>query len=290
MKPALEHLPLEREESFVTKYFDYNYYPTPWHYHPELELVLVTESTGKRFIGDSISDFAAGNLAFIGPDLPHTYINDEKYYQPESKLRAKSIVIHFSEESLGKDFLQLPEAKILKKLFALSVNGLEITGKTNRQVSEKLHEIVLQKGLKKWICLLEILFILAKSNEMHPISKTFQLGINEKESERLCNVLDWMTQNFDKQLTLAQAAKISNMTGNAFSRFFAQRTRKTFSSYITELRLSKAAKLIIENEAGITEACFECGFNNLSNFNRQFLKHYQLSPLKYKKLFLNKVN
>ena len=79
MKPALEHLPLEREESFVTKYFDYNYYPTPWHYHPELELVLVTESTGKRFIGDSISDFAAGNLAFIGPDLPHTYINDEKY-------------------------------------------------------------------------------------------------------------------------------------------------------------------------------------------------------------------
>ena len=79
MKPVLEHLPLETKESFVVKYFDYPYYPTPWHFHPEYEIVLVTESTGKRFIGDSITDFKPGDLAFIGPNLPHLYRNDAAY-------------------------------------------------------------------------------------------------------------------------------------------------------------------------------------------------------------------
>ena len=130
MKPVLEYLPLERDHSFVVKYFDYKYYPTPWHYHPEYEIVLVTESTGKRFIGDNFSSFAPGNLAFIGPNLPHTYQNDEAYLQPDSNLRAKSIVIHFSEESLGKDFLNLPEAQALLNLFNRSVNGLDVTGDT----------------------------------------------------------------------------------------------------------------------------------------------------------------
>jgi quercetin dioxygenase-like cupin family protein len=108
MKPALEHLPKEKDNSFVVKFFDYNYYPTPWHYHPEYEIVMVTESTGKRFIGDHISDFLPGNLAFLGPNIPHTYRNDEKYYEDRSALRAKSIVIHFTESSLGNDFLELP--------------------------------------------------------------------------------------------------------------------------------------------------------------------------------------
>ena len=107
MKPALEHLPKEKNHSFVVKFFDYNYYPTPWHYHPEYEIVIVTESTGKRFIGDHISDFQPGNLAFLGPNIPHTYRNDDKYYEETSGLRAKSIVIHFTEDSLGDDFLLL---------------------------------------------------------------------------------------------------------------------------------------------------------------------------------------
>ena len=128
MKAALEHLPKQREESFVVKYFDYSYYPTPWHYHPEYELVLVTQSQGKRFIGDAIHSFSAGNLSLIGPNIPHTYQNDHCYYQPDSKLRAQSIVIHFSEASLGHDFLQLPEARAVKNLLNNSMMGLDILG------------------------------------------------------------------------------------------------------------------------------------------------------------------
>jgi len=288
MKPALEHLPKEKDNSFVVKYFDYGYYPTPWHYHPEYEIVMVTESTGKRFIGDHISDFHPGNLAFIGPNIPHTYRNDEKYYEERSSLRAKSIVIHFTAASLGNDFLELPEAKLLHKLFEDSLHGLDVFGETHDSISKKLYAIVKLSGLKRWLCLVDILLELAESKTLSAITKSTHIGYNEKESKRLCSVFDWITSNFEKDIKLAEAAQIAQMNENAFSRFFSLRTRKTFSGFVQELRLQKAAKLLVENDMTITEVCYECGYNNVSNFNRQFLNHYQMNPMKYKKMFLSK--
>jgi AraC-like DNA-binding protein len=289
MKPALEHLPKEKDNSFVVKFFDYNYYPTPWHYHPEYEIVMVTESTGKRFIGDHISDFHPGNLAFLGPNIPHTYRNEEKYYAERSALRAKSIVIHFTESSLGNDFLELPETKSLQKLFEESLHGLDVFGETHDSFSKKLYAIVKLSGLKRWLCLVDILLELSESKTLSPITKTTHIGYNEKESKRLCSVFDWITSNFEKDIKLAEAAQIAQMNENAFSRFFSLRTRKTFSGFVQELRLQKAAKLLVENDMTITEVCYECGYNNVSNFNRQFLNHYQMNPMRYKKMFLSKL-
>ena len=289
MKPALEHLPKEKDHSFVVKFFDYNYYPTPWHYHPEYEIVMVTERTGKRFIGDHISDFHPGNLAFIGPNIPHTYRNDDKYYEEDSTLRAKSVVIHFTEASLGNDFLELPEARSLHNLFVQSLHGLDIFGETYKKINSKLYDIVCLSGLKRWLCLIDILQDLSESKNLVPITKTTHIGYNEKESKRLCNVFEWVTTNFEKDIKLSEAAQIAQMNENAFSRFFSLRTRKTFSGFVQELRLQKAAKLLVEDDMTITEVCYECGYNNVSNFNRQFLNHYQMNPMKYRKTFLRKI-
>jgi AraC-like DNA-binding protein len=287
MKPALEHLPKEKEESFVVKYFDYAYYPTPWHYHPEYEIVLVTDSTGKRLICDHICNFEPGNLAFIGSNLPHTYRNDEKYYQPGSSLRAKSIVIHFSEASFGKDFLLLPEAISVKRLLQQSTLGFDIKGVTHTTVSRQMEEMVNLSGMRRWLCLLEMLNTIAESKDLVPISKMSVIGRNEKESQRLCLVFDWILRNYERDLRVTEAAELCNMSVNAFSRLFALRTRKTFSAYVSNLRLNKAARLLIENELSVSDICYDCGFNNISNFNRQFLKQYEVNPVKYRKLFLD---
>ena len=288
MKPALEHLPKEKDHSFVVKYFDYHFYPTPWHYHPEYEIVIVTESSGKRFIGDHASDFHAGNLALIGPNIPHTYRNDDKYYSEISKLRAKSIVIHFTESSLGNDFLKLPEANSLINLFEQSTYGLDILGQTRDLISDKLHDILTLSGMKRWLCLIDILLEIAESNEVSHITKTPYTGFNAKESIRLCKVFDWITTNFEKEIKLSEAAQIAGMNESAFSRYFSQRTRKTFSAFIQELRLQKAAKMLIENNMSITQVCYDCGYNNISNFNRQFQNHYNTNPMNYRKTFLSK--
>ena len=288
MKPSLERLPLEQDESFVVKYFDYNFYPTPWHYHPEYEIVMVTESTGKRFIGDHISEFKPGNLALLGPNIPHTYRNEEKYYNKKSSLRAKSVVIHFSEASLGKDFLYLPEAKPIRQLLQKSLQGLDIGGQTHTEASKKLTAIVEQKGLRRWHSLVEILILLAESKNLNPITSTPQIGYNEKETARLCQVFDWITINYSSAIKLSDVAKIAGMNENAFSRFFSQRTRKTFSGFVQEMRLHKAARLLVEDEISVTAICYDCGYNNISNFNRQFLNYYNINPLSYKKTFLKR--
>lgn len=283
MKPIIDHLPKKADESFVVMNFDYDYYPTPWHFHPEYELVLVTESTGKRFIGDDISDFKPGNLALIGPDLPHLYRNDVEYYASDSILRARSIVIHFLASSFGEDFLLLPESKKINALLAKSERGLQINGKANKEISVRMYELVDLKGFSRLLKLLEILHILSESNEYTFISETEVAGFNEKESERMNNILGFVMKNFKNNIRLKDAADIANMAENSFSRYFMLRARKSFTTFVNEVRLSSACKLLIENELNIIEICIECGFNNLSNFNRQFKKKYNLSPLAYRK-------
>jgi AraC-like DNA-binding protein len=289
MKPILEHLPRSTKESFVVKDFDYNYYPTPWHYHPEFEIVLVTESTGKRFIGDDIFDFSPGNLAFIGPNLPHLYRNDQRYYEPTSRLRARSIVVHFLPESLGSNFLVLPEAEKIRHLFTRSLNGMDIVGETNAIVSSKLKEMVSCEGLSRWILLLEILNILADSDEYKFISRHALQGIHEKDNDRLNRVIEIVMNSFQQEVRLDEVASEVKMTAPSFSRYFKQRTRKTFSEFVIEIRLGHASKLLMEDQMSVAEICFACGFNNLSNFNRQFKEHYKVSPLKFKKQFISEV-
>ncbi len=285
MKPALEHLPRSNDESFVVRQFSYDYYPTPWHYHPEYEIVLVTESTGRRIIGDHISDFKPGNLALIGPNIPHIYKNDPVYYDPAFAGKACSIVIHFTEASLGQDFLQLAEAASLLNLFEKASAGLDISGATNARITKALERITGLSGIRRWLCLVEILSLMAESKDTTPITHSSMVSYNEKESNRLCAVLDWITANFEKNIKLQEAAAIAEMHENSFSRFFANHTRKTFSGFVQELRLQKAAKLLTESNHSVTDICYECGYNNISNFNRQFFNRYKLSPRAYKKSF-----
>ena len=286
MKPVLEHLPLETKESFVVKYFDHPYYPTPWHFHPEYEIVLVTESTGKRFIGDSITDFKPGDLAFIGPNLPHLYRNDAAYYKEEAGLRATSVVIHFLESSFGENFLSLPETEKLQKLLAKSTRGLNITGKTNKVISRKMHTLCKAEGLTRWLGLLEILNILSTSKDMRYISNQAVQGKNETESDRLNTVIEFVLKNFKREIMITEAAGLVHMAQNSFSRYFTQRTRKTFTAFVNEVRLNHACQLLTNSNNTVTGICFECGFNNLSNFNRQFKAAYNISPFNYRKTVL----
>lgn len=287
MEPMLEYLPKNANESFVTRFFDYPYYPTPWHFHPEYELVLVTESTGKRFVGDNISRFGPGNLALLGPYLPHLYRNDAPYYKKQTSLRAQSIVVHFKEDSFGENCMQLPEMQPLQALLNRSVRGLDIQGKTNAIVSKQLKELLVLEGLSRWLKLLEILNIIAGSRETRYISNQVVTGKNGIDSHRMNKVIQFVIKNFAREITIAEVAALVNMAGNSFSRYFSQRTRKSFTGFVNEVRLSHASKLLIETQKSVIDISLDSGFSNLSNFNRQFRKMYEVSPLQFRKQYLH---
>lgn len=286
MNPNIELLPREKQESFVVKYFDYPYFPTPWHYHPEYEIVLVLEGVGKRYIGDQISDFQKGNLAIIGPNLPHTYKNDECYLQKDSTKRAKSIVIHFSKASLGNDFLSLPEAQKINTLLNNCSVGFDIKGETNKQVQQIMKKMLDEKGILRWQSLLKILSLMSESEDLEQISHANLVGVNEKESQRLSKIVDYLHSNYMDEIRIADIASITNMTETSLSRFFIQRTRKSLSAFLLEIRLYNACTMLQKNNLNISEICYQNGFNNLSNFNRQFKKYYNCSPKAYRRQFL----
>ena len=286
MKAVLEYLPRGAEESFVVKEFDYSYYPTPWHYHPEYELVLVTESTGKRFIGDDIADFGPGNLALIGPNLPHLYRNDAAYYRKDTAQRAKSIVVHFLEASLGNDFLSLPESAGLRQLLTRSGKGMNIVGETRDQVWQKLNDMLALNGLNRWMKLVEVLHLIAGSEEYTIISRHAITGRHERDHDRITKVVEHVMQSFQQEIRLGDIANAISMSPPSFSRYFKLRTRKTFSQFVAEIRLGHASRLLQEDQLSVAEVCYSCGFNNLSNFNRQFRRFYQMNPLQFRKVYL----
>ena len=116
-----------REESF---------FQAPFHSHPELELVYVKESFGKRIIGNSVDHFETGDMVFLGSDIPHVWLNDEIYYQNSNKLKAKAIVVYFNKDIFGPAFYEMKEAKSITTLFEKAKKGLAITGKTNTKIAK----------------------------------------------------------------------------------------------------------------------------------------------------------
>jgi AraC-like DNA-binding protein len=213
------------------------------------------------------------------------YRNHPEYYAPGSTLRAKSIVIHFKQDSFGKEFLNLPEAKDILYLLDRSSRGFEVNGETNRIVSNYLFEMINSTGFPRLLKLLEILQVLASSADLSPIAGNLTKGINKVESGRMNKVLDHVYTNFRNEIRIGDIAGLVAMADNSFIRYFSQRTRQSFTSFVNEVRLNHATKLLIETQESVLEISLECGFNNLSHFNRQFKKLYQIGPLAYRKKY-----
>ncbi len=286
MKPIVEKLTVDPEHSFVLQKDVYPYYPTPWHYHPELELVLVVKSTGKRIVGDCVERFSDGDLVFMGPNLPHVYDNDPPYYEDNSGLTAEAIVIHFREDFLGRDWWQTPETQALKELFGKAKRGMKLTGQTAERMAKKMHALLETDGLTRLVGLLNILDTISQTTDYELLASPgfMQTFHPVAGSERIIRVCEYIMNHFMEDITLQQVSDIACMTPNAFCHFFKSSTRKTFIEFLNEIRIGYACKLIAEDTYNISEICYASGFQNVSHFNRQFKKMKLQTPLAYRKL------
>lgn len=283
MKPQLLKISNPANASFNLLKMDGFNFPTPWHYHPELEIVLVLESTGKKFVGSSITDFEPGDLCMIGSYLPHYYKNDEEYYDPtnDSK-RARSIVMHFNYEFLGEQLWESPEAENIKGLLERSKRGIQFSKELGLKFKDKFQALLELSGMPRLLLFLEILELLAKSPDKEYLSTDAIQIRNEVDSDRIKKVLEHVNTNFMNTIRLEDVASLANMSESAFSRYFKKRTRKTFSTFLTDIRLEYACKMLQNDKLSISQIAFESGFCNLSNFNRQFKTTKKITPLAYR--------
>lgn len=281
MKPLFEKIPLTQQSSFEIREFKLPQFDMPLHFHPELELTWIVAGKGRRIVGDSIADYDEGDLVMIGPNLSHYWYSDKEYAKAKP---SHSVVIHFNEDFVGKQFFRLPEMTSIHKLLKKTSRGIKVDHSVRDEITGRMQKLLTLDGSRRIFDLLDILDILAQSdNHVLLSSQGFNQYVNSVDCERVNKVCQYVFENFTAEVNLNKAASIIHMNPPAFCFYFKKRTCKNFSQFVNEIRIGHACKLLMETEKTVLEICFASGFNNLSNFNRRFKELHQVSPSVYRK-------
>ncbi len=291
MKPHYHRVPTNTQDAFTARYDATRNLSSIWHYHPQLELHCVVRGEGVRFIGDTINNFSPGEIILLGENLPHSWQSSESYFREDPNAHFEAIVIHFLPGWLGEGFLHLSEALPITQLYERAKRGLLIRGDLAEKIRPLMHQVVKAGPLDRVVLLLAILNHLAQSDSMDTLASAFAFHqSNELETVRLNRVYEYSLANYTREISLDEIAAIANLSVTSFCRYFKLMTRKTYSQFLIEVRISYACRALIENKQPIEIIGYENGFNNLSNFYRQFKKVQGTSPLEYKKKYLPNLN
>ena|ERR1019366_8228949 len=286
MKPILRKVDTGNY-SFSIREDIYPYLYNHWHYHPEIELTLIRKGSGMRLVGDSIEQFHDGDLILLGSDLPHMWRSDAKYFTEKKKLHVEAIALHFKKDFWGMQFLYLPECKALKELLEKSKRGIKITGKIKPEITGKMEAILKADDSERIELLINILNTIARSKNYVYLSGTdFTKSYDIINTEKINLIYNYTFDNFRQKISIVKAAEIACLSQHSFCRYFKSRTLKTYMQFLKEIRIGYACKLLIENKLSISQIACNCGYNNLSNFNRQFKLITGKTPLEYSKEFL----
>lgn len=287
MKKPFKKSRIPEGKAFVIRELIAPCFDVNWHFHSEYQLFTVLKGQGTRFIGDHMQAFKEGDMVFTGPNLPHLWRNDNSYFDSKNGLETHGIVIYFPEDFLGNSVFEMDEFAEIAQVLQKSERGIEINGKTNQAIQMMMQELVNMKGGQSIIQLLQILNKMVDSADCLPITQAGYINLNkESETDRMGQVYEFVMKNFKEKITLEEVSEIANLSVSAFSRYFKTRVNKSFSDFLSEVRISHACKLLHEEEMNISEISFECGFFTLSNFNKQFKERTGKTPLAYKKDYL----
>ena len=288
MKPLLKKTLDSPNQSYIIKSLKDAYFDPNWHFHPHYQLFTVVEGTGTRFIGDDIRHFEAGDSVFLAPNMPHLWRSDPAYFDKDSTLKVQGIVVYFTADFLGKDFFEKPEMYGLKQLFINSERGLSLSISLNETIVKDLKELEKLNGFEGILKLLSILQKLAQSNDYQYIASiSYENTHKISETERMRVVHEYVLKHYKEKISLSAVATLTNMTKAAFCRYFKNRTNKTFSEFVSEIRIGHACKMLLADKVSIAQICYESGFNTVSNFNSQFKALKGKSPKQFQKMYID---
>lgn len=282
MEFIFEKIHVPHEHSFITRELTLQEDSAKIHSHKNFELNLITSGSGRRIVGNNISSFETGDLVLMAPELPHCWeILDHNESKPPS-----CIVIHFYENIISSDFFNIPELETVIDLLNKAGSGLFFKGSKVRKVKESLKRLVDLQGLPSYIELLKVFNTLLDISDREALSHTSDyLPSFTKNLNQINSIYEYVFKNIQEGVKLEEAAGILNMVPGSFCRYFKKKTGRTFMQYVKEVRIGLAAKMLAETDKPVSQICFECGYNNLANFNFYFKKIMGETPSEYRKNF-----
>jgi AraC-like DNA-binding protein len=246
------------------------------HQHEEIQLCAIIEGEGSLVVGDSINDYKSGDILIIGSNLPHVFKSDTSKFESTLMLS-----LFFTRTSFGEHFFELGDFTEVEKLFKISEAGAKVSENQDK-ILELFSSIKKASNLNRFIIFLKIISELLKA-DIQPLSKfIYQRKYSDNEGKRMSNIMEFTMNNFHKEIDLDTIANISNMTPNAFCRYFKQRTNKTYFQFLIEVRIENACRLLKNQDILIAEVSEKSGFKNISNFNRKFKENKGVTPSKYR--------
>lgn len=274
-----EITPLNSSDCFtvfkrVKKEFDF-----PLHTHEEYELNFILNAAGaRRIVGDNVEVIDDLELALIGTNLPHGWFTHECQSQ-----EIQEITIQFHRDLFDDKLLKRNQLSHIRALLERSVKGIVFSRDTAQAFRPRLELLSTRSGFDSVLELMSILHDLALSRNMRTLSNTSfsneQLNYN---SRRIEQAFDFMQSHYNKDISLGDVAKVVNMPEVSFSRFMKKRTGRTFIDSLNEIRLGHASRLLIDTTQTVAEVSYNCGFNNLSYFNRIFKKKNGCTPTEFR--------
>ncbi|EIJ45789.1 AraC family transcription regulator protein [Herbaspirillum sp. GW103] len=271
-----------QDESFRAWVHDYPHTVAKWHFHPEYEVHIITASSGKFFVGDFIGDFAPGNLVLTGPNLPHNWVSNLGAGQ---QVAARDLVLQFSRSFADRMLGAIPELSPLQDLLEGAARGLQFPDALGRSIIPLMRDLAQANGARRVVLMMSVLEQLASCRERRPLAGPgYDLDAQRHMSSTINQVLSCIRQNLGGNLRESDVAELAGMSVSSFTRFFKRHTGCTFIQYQNGLRLNEACELLMCTALSVTEVCYRVGFNNLSNFNRQFLAHKGMPPSRFRAL------
>jgi AraC-like DNA-binding protein len=280
-QPDFELIVGQPRQSFRWNVHDYPFPLAKWHYHPEYELHLIQKTSGKMFVGDYIGNFQAGALVLTGPNLPHNWVSD---IAPGEVAKDRDMLIQFSDGVVREMMRVCPELEEISPLLDDARFGIEFEGEDAKTGARLLRQIGRARPAQRMLLFLELLDLLNRTPDRKILSSSdYAPTLDHAVSETINRAIDFLIYNLTEDIRLSDIARRCGMSDSAFSRFFKKNTGHGFVRYVNRMRVNRACALLTETEMPVTDICFATGFNNLSNFNRQFLAVCGMTPSEYRR-------
>ena len=248
-----------------------------WHFHPEFEIVYVPHGMGRRYVGDKVSRYTDGDLVLLGPNIPHNAFN----FGFESQ-GYEEYVIQFRSSYLQQMSDTFPEFSRIARLLTRAQTGLAVRDTDRHRIGKVIKSMYGGNSFQRLMHLFQLLREMSLLTDFENLEAKKFLSINSAYIKRVEQVYGIIQREYQHDLSTRQVAGELAMTDSSFCRWFKTTTGKSFKQALTEVRIRKACTLLMHSDYSVAGVASQCGFNNLSLFNRFFKAAVGDTPNKYR--------
>jgi AraC-like DNA-binding protein len=292
MKVVQFTLPVASEYSVIVQEDVLPHFYTHLHRHNEVQITWVIKGEGTLIAGNCMQRFQPGDIYILGANQPHLFKSDPAYFEKQTPKEVHTLNLFADPAGLFGSILGLPEMKGIKKFLEITTAGMQVPSSHKQAVIEKMQVVKEAKNGVRLASFIQLLQLLASLKNYKILANSeAEYSISESEGLRMNDVYQYTMSHYTENISLDQIASIAHLTPQAFCRYFKKHTRKTYITFLNEVRINEACKKIVAQDFdSIATVAYHTGFTNAVTFNRVFKKITGRPPKRFLNEYLQKID